>query len=201
MIELKLDKKDVNRVIRSLERVSSKKRDGIAFKMFTDATLYLEQQLKLNVSGRILHVRSGRLRNSISSIVRDNGTQLEGIVGSGVRQGNRVPYADIHEVGGVITPKNVQWLTIPLRAALTPAGVPRGRARDFEDTFFAYSKAGNLILFQRKGKKAVALFLLKKSVTIPARRYMSITAEESASKIVDIMINRIDKELTNEQTG
>jgi phage gpG-like protein len=195
MIEVKIDKTDVERVINKLASIPSNRRDAIGFKMFTDATLYLERQLKSNISGKILHVRSGRLRNSIGSIVKDTDKQLEGVVGSGVRQGERVPYADIHETGGVVTPKRVHWLTIPLRDALKPSGVPRGRARDFENTFFAYSKAGNLILFQRKGKGAVALFLLKKSVTIPARRYMSITAEEARDKIADIMINRIEKEL------
>ena len=195
MIELKIDKTDVDRVINKLAQLDPKRKDAIAYRSFVDATAYIEQQLKINISGRILKVRTGDLHDSIGSIVKDTGNQLEGIIGSGARQGNRLPYADIHETGGTITPKNVQWLTIPLRAALTPSGMPRGRARDFENTFFAYSKAGNLILFQRKGKKAVALFLLKKSVTIPARRYMSITAEETAGQIADIMINRIDKEL------
>jgi phage gpG-like protein len=198
VIELKIDKADVDRVINKLAQLDPKRKDDIAYKSFVDATAFIEQQLKMNISGKILKVRSGRLHTSIGSIVDDSGNQLHGIIGSGVRQGQRVPYADIHETGGTITPKRVNWLTIPLRAALTPAGMPRGRARDFENTFFAYSKAGNLILFQLKGKKAVALFLLKKSVTIPARRYMSITAEECAGQIADIMINRIDKELQGE---
>jgi len=194
MIEIKVDKQDVERVINKLKEISPDKRDGIAYKAMVDASLFVEQKLKMNISNKILHVRSGQLRNSIGSIVTHDGKQPEGIIGSGVRGSGRMPYADIHETGGTITPKRVNWLTIPLRAALTPAGVPRGRARDFENTFFAYSKAGNLILFQRKGKGAVALFLLKKSVTIPARRYMSITAEECASQIADIMLNRINNE-------
>ena len=194
MIEVKINKEDVNRVINKLREISPERRGGVAHRAFVDATAYLEQKLKLNISGRILKVRSGRLRSSIGSLVMERMGELQGLVGSGVRQGNRVVYANIHETGGVITQKRVKWLTIPLQAALTPAGVPRGKARDFENTFFAWSKAGNLILFQRSGNDVIPLFVLKKQVRIPARRYMSITAEECAGQIADIMVNRIVKE-------
>lgn len=82
------------------------------------------------------------------------------------------PYAKIHEYGGTIRPVKGKWLTIPLPGAATKAGVARGGARDFENTFFAWSKNGNLILFQKgKGKKGkpTPLFVLKEEVTIPAR--------------------------------
>lgn len=194
MIEIKIDKEDIERAINKVRKISLKEQDSITYKALVDATAFVEQKLKLNVSGKILKVRSGRLRSSIGSIVIQRNNEPVGIIGSGVRQGKRVPYADIHETGGIITPKRVRWLTIPLRAALTPAGVPRGRARDFADTFFAWS-GGNLFLFQKQGQNVIPLFILKKSVNIPARRYMSRTAEEAMPAIAEIMIRRIVKEV------
>jgi hypothetical protein len=197
MIELTIDQKDIDRVIKKLDAIKPSDRSGVTHKAFVDATAYIEAKLSQNISNKILHVRSGRLRDSISSVVLDEENGITGLIGSGVRQGNRVIYANIQETGGTVTPKRVKWLTIPLQAALTPAGVPRGRARDFQNTFFAYSKAGNLILFQRQGKSIVPLFVLKKSVKVPASHYMSRTADEVHADVVDIMLRRIEKEIKN----
>jgi hypothetical protein len=78
-------------------------------------------------------------------------------------------YALTQEFGATIEPREADWLTIPLPDALTEAGVPRGTARDFEDTFFHETDDGNLYLMQRRGDEVVALFKLVKSVTVPAR--------------------------------
>ncbi len=197
MIDIEIDKEDINKMITKLQEISPEKRGATAYKAFVDATIFIEQKLKVNISNKILKVRSGRLRNSIGSFVIEKEKEIEGIIGSGVRQGERVKYANIHETGGTITPKNVKWLTIPLQSALTPAGVPRGKAKDFDNTFFAWSKANNLLLFQRQGKNVIPLFVLKKSVTIPARRYMSKTAEEVMPEIAEIILKRISKELAS----
>lgn len=81
-------------------------------------------------------------------------------------------YAPTQEFGATIRPRKAKWLTIPLEAALTPAGVPRGPARSFTNTFFIPIKGGReLLLMQRRsGHDAVPLFLLTKGpITIPAR--------------------------------
>jgi hypothetical protein len=78
-------------------------------------------------------------------------------------------YARIQELGGTVVPKKGKYLAIPLPAARTAAGVARGGPRSFPNTFFRKSKAGNLLLFQRQGKKSVPLFVLKQWVTLPAR--------------------------------
>lgn len=128
--------------------------------------------------------RTGEL--SCSFDMELTGSTIKDLV---LRVFSRSKYAKIHEYGGTIKPVNSQWLTIPLEAAKTRAGVARGGARDYKNTFFATSKAGNLILFQRLGKSAGGrqkrrtfvrngvreksdiepLFLLVKEVTIPAR--------------------------------
>jgi hypothetical protein len=50
-------------------------------------------------------------------------------------------------------------------------GVPlRKRARDWQNTFVARSRKGNLIIFQKRGRKNIRpLYLLKPEVTIRPR--------------------------------
>ena len=61
-------------------------------------------------------------------------------------------------------PRFARFLAIPLRAA-------RGkRPRDFMNTF-----VNKGIIFQRMGKRIVPLFVLRRSVTIPARPVLGPT--------------------------
>lgn len=138
------------------------------------------------LSGKPLKVRSGRLRNSLKV------PGMEGIfkiVRSAMkilgRLGTRVPYGPTHEYGATIKPIRSQWLTIPLQAVKTRAGVARGRARDFTNTFFRRSKTGNLILFQKRGKGIVPLFVLKKQVKIPKRAFLEPAVKKSLGWITD----------------
>ena len=145
-----------------------------------------EDKLTGGTSSGRLRVRTGRLRASVRPLpVQVSNDQVT----SGVSFGT--VYGRVH-VGPkgqmtIIRPKRAKWLTIPLPAVMTKAGVARGTARSFMDeggtfgnTFIAKSKAGNLIIFgQRrvmKGKKMgelrsniVPLFVLKKQVKIDAR--------------------------------
>jgi len=139
-----------------------------------------------------ISVRSGALRASvlpIKSEVKDESVQAGVSIGGDIARGGGTPagrYARVH-VGGnrstVITAKNKKFLTIPLPAAKTKAGLTKAPAPSdsvWGQTFVAKSKKGNLIIFGRekfvKGKRAgefktkiVPLFLLKESVSIPAR--------------------------------
>jgi hypothetical protein len=198
VISITLNKKDLVRIKAALSSLRVKDKNGVFMKAMTKATLEVEGQLKTAVSGDRLKVRSGRLRSSIGSIVTESGDSIIGMIGSGVRQGDRVKYANIQETGGVITPKRGKYLTIPLPAALTPAGVLRKPARQWPDTFVMKSNNGNLLIMQKKGKRVtrlVALFVLKKQVTIPASRYMSDVAERMQDKVIDIILNGIRQEV------
>lgn len=76
----------------------------------------------------------------------------------------------IHEYGGTITPKEGEYLFIPLPAALNGDGTPKRRnPRQWQNTFIAESRAGNLILFQRVGRKLTPLYALKKQVRVRPR--------------------------------
>jgi len=197
MIELTIKPQDIDRINKLLVDLSPKKQGGVIHKGMLKASSTVLGQLVANVSGDILHRRTGNLARSMGyRIDRDGDGIPQSTIGSGATlKTARMVYANIHEVGGVITPKRAKWLTIPLAAAQTPAGVARFSAREakgmFDKTFFRTSQAGNLILFGTKGDEVIPLFVLKKSVTIPARRYMSITVEQTKERVVEDIVDKI----------
>jgi phage gpG-like protein len=77
--------------------------------------------------------------------------------------GAGVPYAGIHEFGGVIRPKRAKYLTIPLNPKF--AGM---RAREF-DLVWGIDEEWGSVLMTRSGEIA---YLLRKKATIPARPYI-----------------------------
>jgi hypothetical protein len=128
-----------------------------------------------------LGVRTGALRSSVKSMPV---TERPGLIESGVGFGTAYARPHVGPRGQVTTirPMTAKYLTIPLPAATTKAGVLRGSARSgmWGETFFAKSKKGNLILFGKrvaqKGAHAgeargnvVPLFLLVKQVKIKSR--------------------------------
>jgi hypothetical protein len=110
---------------------------------------------------------------------------------------NLVPYANMQEADETtITPKNAQYLAIPLPAALTGAGVPRYKSPLRDDpsmagAFVIKSKIGNLLLAKRDGKKITPLFILKKSVTVHGRMGARKKLEEKAPAMQERILNRI----------
>lgn len=122
-----------------------------------------------------LNARSGALRNSIRSVVKSisgiGESELE-LSAGGRFGGNDVRYARIHELGsdGPIRPKRAKNLAIPTKEARTAAGVSRVPSpRDFPDLRWAQSKGGQPMLVDESG---TPMFILRKSVTIPARPYL-----------------------------
>ncbi len=118
-------------------------------------------------SGAALFRRSGSGLGSIARSVKvTSGKDLGTIVG---RIGASFPMS-VHEKGATIRPKRAQYLAIPLPAALDNRGVPKRKGpRDWQDTFVARSRQGNLLIFQKRGTGIVPLYLLRKEVTIPPR--------------------------------
>jgi len=202
MIELRVSREDLDSIKTRLEKIDPRRQDGVLHRAFKQASLKVADKLEMNVSGRILNRRTGHLAQSIGAKIEKDGADWVGTVGSGYGRYQRLPYAEIHETGGVITPKHAKYLTIPLKAALTPAGVPkRGSARDWQNTCVGKSKAGDLIIFQKtgaKGSRLIPLYGLKKSVTIPAGHYMSITLKEMEKYFVMAIRGSIERSLKNE---
>lgn len=81
-----------------------------------------------------------------------------------------LPYAHIQEFGGEVTPRKGKFLTVPLEAALTAAGVLRQPARSWPDTFVRMGKTGQSgVILQRRGEEEIPLFALVKRVRIAGR--------------------------------
>lgn len=79
-------------------------------------------------------------------------------------------YAAIHEHGGAVRPKRAKYLTIPLKANLTPAGVMRRPIRQFPHVAFVMSRRKALIALAGDSKGEMRpMFVLKKRVKIPKR--------------------------------
>ena len=73
------------------------------------AAYVIENKIKENLSGKILKVRSNRLRNSIT-------TRLYGSKGNaGAEVGSNVKYASVHEFGAKITARNFPYLHFPIK--------------------------------------------------------------------------------------
>lgn len=139
------------------------------------------QDLSGPTSRKTVSARTGRLRREIKA---KRATVVGNSITAGVTAGTA--YAGVH-IGKrgkrtTIRPKNVKYLTIPLDAAKTKAGVARGGARSgvFGETFVMKSKAGNLLIMgkrvRQRGKSAgqtfgdvTPLFVLKKKVVVTAR--------------------------------
>jgi len=189
MIEATLKADDLQKIFKKLDKVSPDKANNIMFRGMRSASLAVERQLKLNLSGKMLKTRTGRLRASIGSMVTKRGIEIMALIGSGVRNAKgRVKYANIQETGGIIRAKSGKFLAIPLPAALTPAGVPKKTSPlDYVNTFIAKG-----VIFQKKGKKFTPLYALKKSVRIPASKYLSKTLTETNRRVVGILLKTID---------
>lgn len=146
----------------------------------------------LFLSGSPLHVRSGDLRNSINAgPIQESEQEIRGPVGT------NLIYAAPQNYGATISAKNVQFLTIPLDAALTPAGVMRWSAREiisnpgeggYLRTFFR-----NGILFGSDGNTIDPLFALKTSVTIPPRPFMQPGLESVRGDFLAGMASALDR--------
>lgn len=155
-----------------------------AFVLSSRATAdYLKnERLTGGTSKTRLAVRSGRLRSSTRPIpVKQKGSSK---ITAGVQFGTIYAKTHIGPEGGetVIRPKRKQWLTIPLAAAKTEAGVLRGGARSgrWGFTFIKRSDDGTPIIYgqmrRQRGRRVgqvhgevVPLFVLKKQVRVPVR--------------------------------
>lgn len=136
-------------------------------------------------SANTLSRRSGRLTDSILRSVKVTGGAWDSLRGS--IGGNA--YAGLHERGGVVKAKG-KLLTIPLPAALNGRGVAPLFARQWSNTFVARSKAGNLIIFQKRGDDIVPLYVLKSEVYIPPRLGM---ARELQTQLPYFLTKAVDR--------
>lgn len=94
-----------------------------------------------------------------------------------VEVGTNLEYAAIHEFGGTIRPKSAKYLAIPVGAR---TGSPRRHA----DLKVRKTPKGNLLLVDGGG---VTQYVLKPSVTIPARPYLRPAIDEHGAEAQEKM--------------
>ena len=144
-------------------------------------------------TGNSLSKRTGLgLRSIRKSIFIGKSTKLGNIRGR-IRTGKMT----IHEKGAILTPKGAKFLTIPTKYALDARGVPLKRsAREWKNTFIKRSKAGNLVIFQRRsGREIIPLYVLKPYVRIKPRLGLGKTFESNIPFLESRILTIIDKEL------
>lgn len=152
------------------------------------AAAHIETDAKLNASGRVLHVRSGRLRSSISATVEQGASDLllrARAGGRGLGTGD-VRYAATHEYGAVIRPVRARMLAIPLPGARTPAGVSRFasplRQTAAGELRVTRSKDGRLWLSPARG--GPPLFRLIGQVSIPRRPFLGPAVAAETPRLI-----------------
>ena len=126
------------------------------------------------------HVNTGRLKNSIQidgSRLKDKNPM--------VRIGTNLVYARINEFGGRIGPRNAKALAVPIgvegRRASRQAG---GSIRHLDLAYIPRNGKAPLRARVNMDGSIKPLFVLKKSVTIPARPYMRPSLELAKKKMV-----------------
>jgi hypothetical protein len=136
-------------------------------KEFASIALRAQRQAKLLAASR-LRRRTGRLINSIGGGVRTEGVDIIEAFASASTE-----YAASQELGATITPKRGRYLTIPLAASLTQAGVTRQSARTMPGLFVIRSKRGNLLLVRRSSNGGIEpMFALVQRTVIKPKHYL-----------------------------
>ena len=150
----------------------------------------------------LLGVRTGATRARISpgGRVFRRGSDVFSAVGSPDR------HVRFHEDGGTIVGN--QYLRIPLRAAQTGSGQDRnvGRSvRGLPGTFIVKTMGGRLFIAQTKGgirsRRVEFLYLLVRSVTLPARRMFATVTERMRQPINALMGSAVTVEVRKANGG
>lgn len=138
------------------------------------AALLIESHAVLFVTKKLNRNSKGFLRERIGHKVVSNTEIRVGVFG--------VPYARIHEKGGVIVPKTAKSLAIPIHSS-----VEGKRAKNVPGLF---RPKGSDMLFQKQPNGDIlALFVLRKSVTIPARPYLKPAIGIARQRIIELVVS------------
>jgi hypothetical protein len=113
--------------------------------------------------------RTGALSRAYNTVLTGAGNLDQLTLRMGWIDPKAAAVARVQEEGAIIRPVRAKYLTVPLPAALTAAGVLRARARDWPNTFIVRTKKGGLFIAHQVGGKPEFLFALKKEVKVPPR--------------------------------
>lgn len=161
-------------------------------KWMTQVTQHLHRAVVRNMGdGGLIGRRTGTLARSMRDRVYADAAD---IIGEVWPDPDKAPYGRIQEEGGTIVPRRSQFLAIPLSAMRTANGVARGSAAQVHASPGAFGFARTFIrrgiIFGATAGKpgsVIPLFVLKRSVIIPARHYLDITLRQELPWIVDAL--------------
>lgn len=146
--------------------------------------------------GGLLEPRTGQLRRALyATPATDSGTAITATVGV---DSAIAPYGRIQELGGTIVPTQAGHLTVPLDEAKTSKGVASFSARQVIANPFNFGFAGTFVakdvLFGKLSEGTIVpLFALKRSVTLPARGYLSSSLQEKAPDIRALVASAVQE--------
>jgi len=174
---------------RAFKEAAPNLRDEIAKTLNKEGQRASARMVKFASAGgrRNLRIRSGQLTKSLHYLVQRKANATSVSIGT-IKRTEALAYAGIHEFGGTIRPTRSKYLTIPLDRAKTPSGNPRFTAREaeqeFEETWFARSKKGRLMLWGMESDASVyPLFLLVKQVKIKPRPFVQPAFKEMQHRV------------------
>ncbi len=145
-------KTNADKVARNLKEMPGRLHSGLD-KQMKAATKMLVKEIKERISGDILKIRSGKLRDSINQRVDRETNKIIG------RVGTNLIYARTHEYGATIKAKNKPYLVFPISEYDTAKKRFTGPG---------LTKAG-LRSYSKKAKKG-GQWVKVKQVKIPARQ-------------------------------
>lgn len=128
----------------------------------------IHRRVTENLTGRVLNVKTGRLRR-VETAVSPDGTR--GMIGTNVE------YAEIHEYGGQTPPHRIEARR--KRALRFPAAGFAGSVR--------LTKAGKLARRQSPGAVIMVQAVEHPGSTMPARPFMRPALEDSRDEIAEIL--------------
>jgi phage gpG-like protein len=140
---------DDSKAIARLEKIPDAVRAALLQRV-SALTVQLAARVRAKLSGEVLHVRSGALRASIFEDVQNTSTSVTGSVYSS----GDVPYAAIHEYGGVIPAHEV----VPVKA--------------------------HALRFEIGGKTVFAMRANIPAIHMPERSYMRSSLAEMKEQII-----------------
>lgn len=156
MLDVKIDKTKFERKWKALMPMVNKQlKVGLQTYMSEYSREYAKQKLSSNwaVPHQGMGTRTGILKKEFAKSIKVKGSTIRDLVGEArMGSGASSAYAAIQEKGGTITAKG-KMLTVPLPAALTPAGVVK-KAADKRNL--------DLILLRAKGSSRMVAFLGKR---------------------------------------
>jgi phage gpG-like protein len=182
-LKLKMDLSDAHRRVRVfLTGMRERTKSEIA-PMTQRASEAVRDSIQTEIRRRLNKRPTGKLEKSFDISIRvTRSGQVTALIGS------TLPYARIHEAGGIIRPVRARMLTIPLtdRARKLPARQWGRRLFKLRGKPLLASRGG-------RGGGTQAQFVLRHSVTIPARRYISAALARVTPRLERILGRSVQK--------